>query len=232
MLLLLILVNILVVIDVKEWKKHLNDFYCNKWSPLDEAYVSNTDPPVAITHIFCGQITIHRGRDGYEPKAEGFHARPGNRNPNSATIDTKSRKPVALGNPTQICPYRVRAMDVKVLDAKLNTYIPRTTDPDRTFIFFPPAWGKHDIVQNITRVFQTCTANGQQNPNCVKDTDQNNRLTGICMRNYIYNITGASCSIENLAFKIFLRWQGRDRNNKDKYRVVTAFPDEGCSCRA
>ena len=217
MILFFFALNILVVNGVKVWGGHLNNFYCSKWSPLVEPYISNTAPPVAITHIFCGQIHVYHGANGDEVSSEGFHARPGNKNPNSAIIDTRNNQPVPLGNPPRTCPYRVRAMDVKVLDAKWSTYVPRTTDPNRTFIFFPPAWGKHVLVQNIIGVFQACT-NGQQNQNCVRTMNQNNRLTGICMRNYNY----PGCSNHNLAFRLFVSWQG------NHYLVVTAFPDTAC----
>ena len=46
------------------------------WSPIEaNATFSDTDPPVALTHIFCGQIKV---KSTGEKRAEGFHSRPGN----------------------------------------------------------------------------------------------------------------------------------------------------------
>lgn len=90
------------------WRWNPNTYYCSKWSPLDEPYISNTVPPVALTHIFCGQLKIKSGAHGVDFKAEGFHSRPGNRNPKSAIIDTTTDPIAILGNPVQHCPYEVK----------------------------------------------------------------------------------------------------------------------------
>lgn len=200
------------------WNGNLDNYFCGKWSPLVEPFFSNTAPPVAITHIFCGQLRIYHGVNGVEVTSEGFHARPGNRNPRSAKIDTTSDQMTALGEPRQHCPYRVKAMYVKIRDAKRSKWVPRTCDPNRNFIFFPPSWSKSVLVQRIINVYTTCNV-GQNNANCFRQFDQNNRLTQICMRNYDY----PGCSNHNLAFKIFLSWQG------NSYLVVTAFPDASCN---
>lgn len=216
MILFFFAVNALMV-NGAIWNRNLNTFFCGKWSPLEEPFISNTAPPVAITHIFCGQIKVYHGPNGDQVSSEGFHSRPGNKNPRSAIIDATNNQIWTLGDSVQHCPYRVRAMDVKVLDAKWGSWIPRDLDPNRRFIFFPPSWRKHAVVQHIVGVFHTCT-NGQQNPNCHRYSDANNRLTQICMRNYNYQ----GCSNHNLAFRIYLSWQGNG------YLVVTAFPDDNC----
>ena len=216
MILLFLTTNTLIV-NGAVWNGNLDNYFCEKWSPLLEPYISNTNPRVAITHIFCGQLSIYHGANGDEVSSEGFHARPGNRNPRSATINTRIAQITRLGNPARACPYRVRAMSVKIRDAKWSTWVPRTTDPNRYFIFFPPSWRKSVLVQRIINVFNTC-ANAPNNPDCFRYFDANNRLTQICQRNYDY--TG--CSNHNLAFRIFLSWQGNG------YLVVTAFPDAAC----
>ena len=57
------------------------NFQCTKSSPTDPAVWSNTNPQIALTHIFCGQI--QRG------KAEGFHSRPNNTDPVCARANNK-----------------------------------------------------------------------------------------------------------------------------------------------
>ena len=220
MILFLFVVNILMVNGVKVWSKPLNDFQCNKWSPLDEAYVSKTNPPVAITHIFCGQLDTYYGTDGFKIKAEGFHARPDNKNPKSAKIDTPIDHPaVFLGNSEVNCPFRVRARDVKVLYAKNDSYIARSKDLKRKFIFFPPSWAKTCLVNQIISVFNECKDEKDGKNGCKVDRVKG-RISEICKENYTYQ----GCSKQDLAFKIFLSWQG------NHYRVVTAFPDVGCYC--
>ena len=118
-----------------------------------------------------------------EPEQRGFHARPDNRNPRSAIIDPRIAQIETLGDPPCDCPYRVRAMSVKIRDAKWSTWVTHTTDPNRRFIFFPPSWRKSDLVQRIINVFNTC-ANAPNNPDCVRYLNPNNRLTEICQRNY------------------------------------------------
>ena len=190
-------------------------FFCSKWSPVMKPDISSTDPPVAITHIFCGEIVDHEQNGVGVSFAEGFHSRPDNQNPKSAKISNPAEI-MSLGLPTKHCPYMAKAKNVMVLDARKSKWVPRIPDSDQYFMFFPSSWGKHGLVQHIIDVFHACT-NGQNNPNCVL-IEANNRLTLICMRNYDYE----GCSNHNLAFKIFLSWR------EDRYLVVTAFPDKGC----
>ena len=210
-----------LVVNGAVWSGNPNTYYCSKWSPLDEPYISNTVPPVPLTHIFCGQLQIYHGPHGVQVSAEGFHSRPGNRNPKSAIIDTTNDQITILGKPVQHCPYRVKAKNVKILDAKWGRWVSRTDDPRREFIFFPPSWQKNDVVNEIINVYNTCI--GTVNRNCVR-YETSGRLTQICLRNYTYQ----GCFTKNRqgqyksAFRVFLSWR------RTGYLVVTAFPDEDC----
>ena len=208
MILFLFVVNILVVNGVKEWERSLNRYFCNKWSPVldSEKYVSKTDPPVAITHIFCGEV---KG-NGSETEVEGFHSRPSGRNPRSAYI----AGPVTyLGRPSTNCPYTTAAENVMVRHARDGKYYPR--NKTSVLFFFPRSWGKQSLVDRIVTVYKDCT--GAKKRCCVVKHTATGHIDSIC-KNYKY----PNCSKENLVIKLFISWQDGG------YHIVSAFPDNKC----
>lgn len=115
-------------------------FVCSKWSPLETAVWSTGTPPVALTHIFCGQI-----KDNGKT-AEGFHSRPNNKDPTSA----KATNYQSIINGLRC--YR----DEAVFDAKNVNWVPRTPPSSKHFCFFPEAWSITVTVQNIQRIYKYC----------------------------------------------------------------------------
>ena len=201
-----------LLVNGAEWNGDLDNYFCNRWSPLLEHYVSRTDPPVAITHIFCGHIKFSRMRDGrIKVSSEGFHARPGNKNPRSAQVKFPI-KYLGYGVNRSYCPYKAKVENVMVLDARQWKLVPREHNSNKYFMFFPSSWGKEYLVNRITEVFQTCKNGGRDSTNCVTNGNM------ICKRNYNYE----KCPHDSLAFKLFLSGQ------EDHRLVVSAFPDASC----
>ncbi len=99
-------------------------FTCSKWSPIEPAVFSNTKPLVALTHIFCGQI---KEKSTGGKKAEGFHSRPGNKDP------TCAKATGLLHNSVNSAYY---ATGVSVLDAKAMEWIPMQDQPEQV-LFLP-----------------------------------------------------------------------------------------------
>ena len=122
---------------------------------MTEPKWSTGQPSVALTHIFCGQIN--------GDNAEGFHSRPGNRDPSSAkAYDYQFRG--------EQDPLRCYGHE-RVYDAKRSQWIERTVPNIGHFCFFPQAWTIADTVQNIQNIYAHC-----------EDSIDNNR---ICGRNYM-----------------------------------------------
>ena len=94
---------------------------------------------MALTHIFCGQINS-------KGKAEGFHSRPGNKNPSCAkATGTQSTVGALLCYPGE-----------EVYDAKNIKWVPRATPPSKRFCFFPKDWSIATTVSNIQKIYNHC----------------------------------------------------------------------------
>ena len=200
----MLLVNGLKLLNIG----NVDNYHCTERSPVEEPYFSRVtpkDPLVAITHIFCGQI---RGN-----KAEGFHSRPGDVDPDSAVVQGYIS---SLGKPSCYCPQQTKGRDVKIWNANSGQYISRTND-NRNFIFFPPSWKKSYTVKRITEVFHYCLRRTKPTDCVVLPEGGNLPINQICQQNYEY----PGCS-KAWAFRIFLQ------DVEGEYRVVTAFPDTNC----
>ena len=111
------------------------NFQCTKSSPTDPADWSNTNPRVALTHIFCGQI--QRG------KAEGFHSRPNNKDPVCARANNKVPEhqtyPLKCYKKIKVCKFNKGFKD---------KWIAR--EPG-TCCFFPPQWSIAETTNILVR---------------------------------------------------------------------------------
>ena len=116
------------------------NFTCEKRSPLNDSIWSTGNPPVPLTHIFCGQI-----KNGHRPS--GFHARPGGQDPVSA-------KAIGL---KYTLPNGVKCYSKEqVYNARNDSWIDRKIPPSGHFCFFPEAWNTSDIVRNLQNIYAHC----------------------------------------------------------------------------
>ena len=115
-------------------------FACKENSPVSTPVWSPSKvyPSVALTHIFCGQITS-------SGKAEGFHSRPGGKDPESARTVKHSAHIAGLD-----C---YEGEDV--YNANTKKWVSKKAQ-DR-FCFFPADWSIADTVKNIQTVFNRCS---------------------------------------------------------------------------
>ena len=189
-----------------------NNFQCTSCSPTNDPVFSNTIPPVALTHIFCGEIKVKKGKE----VAQGFHSRylaNGNTPCAKATgklyqkVENKDKE---LGGDKDTCmipQYTFKSEGIEVYNGK--DYIKKCTNKGNLNKFFPDAWTPEHVVDVIVRAYHACKdkANGMQ----------------LCMKNYK---SGTDCEV----FSIMIY----TNNSKDK--IATAFPIDKedrlseCSC--
>ena len=165
-----------------------NVFECTSKSPTSPPVYSNTDPPVALTHIFCGEINK-------KGKAVGFHSRhlsnmnskPGKTNyPPCARATGK----LTCGSTKlcQKCPFYAKGIEVLGED---NKYIKKTTNQGNPNYFFPDSWKPQFIVNLAIKIFKSCMK-GEMPENVSKVA---------CLKKY--KITDHDCSISVFNIKIF-----------------------------
>ena len=132
------------------------NFQCTKTSPTATAVWSNTQPQVALTHIFCGQI-----QGG---KAEGYHSRPNDRDPVCARANNKLQE-------YETYPLKCyKKIEVRQFnDGFRDKWIAR--EPG-TYCFFPSGWDIVETVNVLVGIYNRC-----QNQ---RDPDK------ICYTNYPY----------------------------------------------
>ena len=129
-------------------------FECDKSSPTAAAVWSNTQPPVALTHIFCGQINEKR-------KAEGFHSHPNNKDPVCARANNKILADTTL----PLSCYG--KLEVRQLLNGFSNWIARNPS---TYCFFPSGRDIVETVNVLVGIYNQC-----QNK---RDSDK------ICYKNY------------------------------------------------
>ena len=142
---------------------------------------------MALTHIFCGQIS--RG------KAEGYHSRPGNKDPDCARATNK----VQYGTYPLSCYKKILVR--QYINGLRDKWIAR--DPG-TYCFFPSQWSISHTVTVLRNVY-----NGCRNPTS-RDTDK------ICYRNYNDATTGQTFGIV-----IFIK---RDQNGNEVINSAFPVP--------
>ena len=134
------------------------NFQCTSNSPTSTPMFSNTNPPVALTHIFCGEI-----KDG---EAQGFHSRYlANRNtgPNEvnnpqcarATGSLYQYYDMELGSDEDMnTQLTFKSEGIEVYDRK--TYIKKGTNKGNLNKFFPDAWKPQYVVDVIATTYRAC----------------------------------------------------------------------------
>ena len=117
-------------------------------------------PPVALTHIFCGQI---KKKCNGEKQAEGRHSRPGLKDPTWArtTIRFESLNTA----------YVTTAVDI--YDAEAKEWISKTTGHTE-YYFFPGAWNIETTVDKLIDVYNHCNRASSRQPD-------------LCIKNYVYD---------------------------------------------
>ena len=174
-----------------------NTFECTSKSPTSPPEYSNTKPPVALTHIFCGEINK-------KGKAVGFHSRhlsnmnskPGGTNypPCAKTTGKLTCKSEKL---CQKCIFYAEGIEVLGKD---NKYIKKKTNQGNLNYFFPDSWKPQFIVDLAIKIFKTC----------MKEVMPENVSKVACLKKY--KITG--CSEEEFNIIIFM----------DGKHIATIFP--------
>ena len=193
---------------------------------------SNTNPPVALTHIFCGEI-----KDG---EAQGFHSRYlANRNTGPKEINNPQCARATgslyqyynmeLGSDEDMnTQLMFKSKGIEVYDRKI--YIKKGTIKDNLNKFFPDAWTPHvqHVVDVIATTYRACKdqvndKDKVKNKGKVKNKDKvkDKEDKQLCMKNYkSENEEGT----EVFSIKIFT--DGSDK-------ILTAYPIDNtklCRC--
>ena len=123
------------------------DFHCTETSPTAAAVWSDTEPPVALTHIFCGQIKHETNKNGVIiDEAEGFHSRPNNVNPVCARVAEESK--VTKNTYPLECYKKIEVRQTE------DKWIARKSGMD--YCFFPSQWSIADTVNELTDIYKYC----------------------------------------------------------------------------
>ena len=128
------------------------NFQCDKWSPVDaDPKISNTNPQVALTHIFCGQIKANG-------EAEGLHYLP-----SASSKYGRVEEPITLTNALPC--YKKEA----VYNAKSSQWIYRVlSSGSKGFCFFPKDWSVVDTVNNLIATHRRCNPNQNVGTLCAR----------------------------------------------------------------
>ena len=118
-----------------------DNFQCEEDSPIQAPDWSNTQPSVALTHNFCGQINS-------KGEAEGFHSRPDGEDPPSAS---------AIGYPTPIG-------SLQCFPGEEVLGVARTPPSGKfkMFCFFPEEWSIPDTVNVLLNEYKRCPHNSDK----------------------------------------------------------------------
>ena len=136
-----------------------NQFTCTAESPVQAPQFSNTNPRVALTHIFCGQI-----KNG---DAQGFHSR---------ILVNEVGHPCAIPRGDLKCANFAEMEDCKcsfssnqiwVYDSNTGAYIKKTSNGGGPYNFFPDSWDAEKIVNVALDVRQKGIRKG--NDYCLKN---------------------------------------------------------------
>ena len=127
-------------------------FRCDKTSPTATAIWSNTQPQVALTHIFCGQIK--------KGKAEGFHSRPNNKDPVCARANNK----LEYGTYPLKCYKKIEVR--QFFNGFRDKWIPRQLG---TYCFFPSQWCIVQTVNILANIYNQCQNQRDTSQICYKN---------------------------------------------------------------
>lgn len=129
-------------------------FRCVRNSPTTPpATFSKTEPPVALTHIFCGEIDNKNG------KASGFHSRylssrtlPAGRPP--AKVTGRISQGCRVRKLQKQCPFDGEV--TKIWNGNINSYVTKDNHDRPTNKFFPDAWKPRRIVNIAVEIYTIC----------------------------------------------------------------------------
>ena len=129
------------------------DFQCTETSPTAADVWSNTDPPVDLIHIFCGQIK--------KGKAGGFHSRPNDKDP----VCAKATNMLSENE-----YYPLKCYNEIFVHQSMDNWIRRKIR-EGGYCFFPPKWSINDTVNILVKIYKHCK-NEKKHENaqiCYKD---------------------------------------------------------------
>ena len=129
-----------------------NEYRCTFDSPVSAPQYSNTVPPVALTHIFCGEIV----KKGSSVKANGFHSRflvnQPEVGPTSARVlDDDATWCAAKWMDMKDCTCCFYSDGIEVYDDDLKRYIEKKHKNSK---FFPDKLKPNDVVKIALEVFK------------------------------------------------------------------------------
>lgn len=132
------------------------NFKCDESSPVSTPVWSNTNPPVALTHIFCGQINK-------KGEAEGFHSFSGQQDP-----------PCAKASEERMNTYPLDCYKkIEVYQSTTKKWIPRNYPS--TYCFFDEDLSVKDTVKILTEIYNDCKNQRDKDKICY----QMNKKVGI-----------------------------------------------------
>ena len=138
------------------------EFTCTAESPVNEPRFSDTNPPVALTHIFCGDIV----RKPNSVKAQGFHSTAlVNTDGNACARPTGNIWCATVGYDMDECnSCFFYSEGIEVYDSLNDRYVEKTTDVGQKNKFFPKTWDATKVVNTALYVFKESNMNGDMKP--------------------------------------------------------------------
>ena len=140
-----------------------SQFRCTTQSPVQAPQFSNTNPQVALTHIFCGQV-----KNG---KAEGFHSRALVNTVGTACAKPTGKLQCANFEPMENCRCSFTSEGISVYDSYKYTgrYIEKTSNAGNLNYFFPDNWDAEEIVNVALNVYRNSNSIKRGNDRCLKN---------------------------------------------------------------
>ena len=128
-----------------------NQLKCTAESPLNPQQFSNTNPPVGLTHIFCGDIR----KEGTTVKAQGFHSRVRvNKVGNACARATGDLLCADKWSAIKDCTCCFYSKGIEVFDHKTGEYVEKKTNKNRPNKFFPETMDPKGVVDIALKVFK------------------------------------------------------------------------------
>ena len=115
-------------------------FACTTETPISEDEYAIGNPPVGLSHIFCGKIK--------QSQPKGFHSRPGDSDPPSAIAENQ----IATLGPIDCFS------DVKIYNDRVKAWKPKkkSNDASLKFCFFPTSWSVEKTVDVVRAIYHHC----------------------------------------------------------------------------
>ena len=132
-----------------------NTFQCTSDSPTSDPVFSNTSPPVALTHIFCGEIKSGKAQGYHSRYLANKHSRPGGVNHPRCAKTTGKLVGDISSKLCQKCPFDAPVIEV-LQNKDTSTYITKKTNQGNPNKFFPDAWKTQYVVDVALNIFRLC----------------------------------------------------------------------------